>query len=135
MGRVWDLSTNSALGLEMSPLLPQRALSIIGYAGAAVNHGRSARWTAAVRTHPQPFTRSAPPVRNLCWVEGVDLPCQNVAIEGLVFRILSKAKGLRRRSMDICLARMRMKSRRRGRRCRMRRSYRGNHVDRTLGRM
>jgi len=47
-GRVWDLSTNSALGLEMSPLLPQRALSIIGYAGAAVNHGRSARWTAAV---------------------------------------------------------------------------------------
>ena len=65
MGRVWDLSTNSALGLEMSPLRPQRALSIIGYAGAVVNHGRSARWTAAVRAHPQASARSGTPALNL----------------------------------------------------------------------
>ena len=31
---------------------------------------------------------------------------ENAAIEGLVFRILSKARGLRRRSVDTCLARM-----------------------------
>ena len=41
-----------------------------------------------------------------CQALGLDLSCQNVAIEGLVFRILSKAEGLRRRSLDTCVARM-----------------------------
>ena len=38
-----------------------------------------------------------------------NLSCQNATVEGLVFRVLSKTKGLRGRFMDTCLARTLMK--------------------------
>jgi hypothetical protein len=61
-----------------------------------------------------PGSHAAPPAprisaRGKRGKQHADLSGENAARGGLVFRVLSKAKGLRRRSVDTCLARMRMK--------------------------